>query len=112
MGVKLLRPRIGVIKPRVTVSLPTPPQGEPGNRWGSGRGGRPWRRKRDRVMRRDGKLCQTCKREGRLTLATEVDHILAVSQGGTDDDANLEAICGPHHLEKTQAEAAQARRKV
>ncbi|WP_221899405.1 HNH endonuclease [Xanthomonas sp. GW] len=40
-----------------------------------------------------------------MTEATEVDHILNVAEGGTDDDANLQAICTDCHGAKTQAEA-------
>lgn len=85
-----------------------PPGREPS--YGQGRGGRPWRRTRDAVLVRDGRLCQPCRRADRLTLATEVDHIVPLCEGGSDDDANLEAICRPCHGVKTQAEAARARR--
>ncbi len=47
-------------------------------------------------------------RRGRLTPATAVDHILLKAQGGTDDPANLAAICDPCHRSKTSAEAARA----
>ena len=68
---------------------------------GKGRGGRPWRRKRDAIMKRDGYLCQWCKRAGRVTEAREVDHIVDVALGGSDDQANLEAICVECHKLKT-----------
>lgn len=77
--------------------------------YGQGRGGRPWRRKRAAVMKRDCYLCQTCKRAGRVAAATEVDHVLPRAAGGTDDYDNLEAICGDCHAVKTKAEAARAR---
>jgi 5-methylcytosine-specific restriction protein A len=79
-------------------------------RYGQGRGGRPWRRKRDAVLKRDGHLCRQCRREGALTLASQVDHVVPVAEGGTDDETNLEAICDLHHLAKTQAEARRGRR--
>lgn len=72
--------------------------------WGSGRGGRPWRRKRDAVMLRDKFLCQPCKRRGFSRQAHEVDHIVPVSRGGSDDDSNLEAICHECHVDKTAGE--------
>ncbi|MFM9270937.1 HNH endonuclease signature motif containing protein [Halomonas elongata] len=75
----------------------------------SGRGGRPWRRKRERVLRRDSGLCQPCWRAGLVTPATEVDHVVNVADGGSDADDNLEAICGPCHKAKTQEEARRAR---
>ncbi len=41
--------------------------------------------------------------------ATEVDHIVNVESGGTDDDSNLEAICSPCHKAKTAREAQAGR---
>ena len=78
---------------------------------GKGRGGRPWRRTRDRILKRDKGLCQPCMRKGFVFPASEVDHIIEKTDGGTDDDSNLEAICNPCHTAKTQASAAQARAK-
>lgn len=75
--------------------------------YGKGRGGRPWRRKRDRIMARDGRLCVPCRAAGRLTLATEVDHVVPKAEGGADDDSNLQAICDDCHAVKTKAEAAR-----
>ncbi|MDY7565798.1 HNH endonuclease [Pseudomonas sp. RTC3] len=72
--------------------------------WGSGRGGRPWRRKRESILLRDKYTCQKC---GVVTLDLEVDHIVNIAQGGNDDDANLQALCVPCHHAKTAAEAAQ-----
>lgn len=103
--------RVKTAEPRIRVDPPPPQPGQAeGSRWGQGRGGRPWRRIRDRILKRDEYLCQACRREGLLTLAEEVDHIVPEHQGGTDDDSNLEAICKPHHDAKTQAEAHAARR--
>lgn len=34
----------------------------------------------------------------------EVDHIVAVEQGGTDDPANLRLLCSPCHLDVTRAQ--------
>jgi 5-methylcytosine-specific restriction protein A len=73
--------------------------------YGNGRGGRPWRRKRDAVMARDKYMCQPCSRTGRITLADEVDHVTPQAEGGTDDEANLQAICFECHQLKTLAEA-------
>ncbi|MBB3142814.1 HNH endonuclease [Halomonas organivorans] len=75
----------------------------------SGRGGRPWRRQRDRILRRDNGLCQPCWRAGRVTPAIEVDHIVNLAAGGSGSDDNLEAICGPCHKAKTQEEALRGR---
>lgn len=104
--VKLIRPRLGNVKPRLKYVPPPEPS------YGQGRGGRPWRRKRDRILQRDGYLCQCedCKRDGLLTLATEVDHIIPLAEGGTDDERNLRAINHDCHEKKTRAEAKRAKR--
>ena len=49
-------------------------------------------------------LCQVCKAIGIVTPATEVDHIIPISQGGTNDDNNLQSICNACHRNKTKAE--------
>ena len=85
----------------------TPP--ETARTYGQGRGGRPWRRIRDAILKRDGHLCQPCKRADRLTLATQVDHVTPKAEGGTDADDNLQAICAQCHASKSQAEAARGR---
>ncbi len=69
--------------------------------WGQGRGGRPWRRKRERVLLRDGYICQVC---GRVTRQLEMDHIVPMSQGGSEDEDNLRAICVACHRIKTAKE--------
>jgi 5-methylcytosine-specific restriction protein A len=76
---------------------------------GSGRGGRPWRRKRARVLAKDDGLCRTCRRKGRVTVATQVDHVVALAEGGTDDEGNLASICDDCHEAKTLAESKRAR---
>lgn len=76
-------------------------------RQGSGRGGRPWRRLRAQVLKRDNHLCQCseCKRLGRLRSADEVDHIVPVAAGGTDELGNLQAINNECHKAKTLLDA-------
>lgn len=80
---------------------------------GTGRGGRPWRRLREKVLKRDNYLCRCseCKRIGRLRVADEVDHIVPVAMGGTDAEGNLQAINRDCHKEKTRRDA-QARRQA
>lgn len=80
-------------------------------RAGRGRGGRAWRRIRDAVMVRDRYLCQACKRKGMATPASSVDHIKPEAEGGRTVPSNLEALCGPCHTAKTQAEALRARQR-
>lgn len=66
-----------------------------------GLSGRPWSRKRQRILERDCYLCVPCSKQGRITEATEVDHIVPVAKGGTDDDSNLQSICVACHEAKT-----------
>ncbi|MFS8372417.1 HNH endonuclease [Xanthomonas campestris] len=81
-------------------------QAQPEN-YGQGRGGRPWRRKRDAIMKRDKYLCVPCGAAGRLAPAEEVDHVIPQAEGGTGADDNLQAICVECHIAKTKAEAAR-----
>src|SRR5690606_24701270 len=75
-------------------------------RWGKGRGGRPWRRLVEAVKRRDKYTCQAC---GRVTEDGECDHIVPLSQGGTDDLSNLQWLCRePCHRVKTAREGSGA----
>lgn len=73
--------------------------------------GRAWELKRLRILRRDKYLCQCrhCKAEGRVSPASEVDHIVskakARSMGWTeaqiDADSNLQSINRECHRRKT-----------
>jgi len=47
-------------------------------------------------------LCVLCKAEGRVRLATELDHIIAIVNGGADDDSNRQGLCFDHHATKTR----------
>lgn len=60
-----------------------------------------WQKTRKRALVRDSYLCQVCLKSNRLTLATEVDHILNKAQGGTDSLDNLQSICTDCHKIKT-----------
>jgi 5-methylcytosine-specific restriction endonuclease McrA len=44
-------------------------------------------------MTRDRWTCQECGAP-----ATQVDHVVPVIDGGTDDPANLRALCREHNL--------------
>lgn len=63
--------------------------------------GAAWDKLRLRILARDLHLCQPCKRKGRATPATQVDHIVPKAKGGTDDEANCQSICADCHREKT-----------
>lgn len=65
--------------------------------------GRQWELIREQVMRRDFGLCQCDQCRGKLppTIATEVDHIIPKSQGGTDAMDNLRAVAHECHVRIT-----------
>ncbi|GAF47378.1 HNH endonuclease [Rhodococcus wratislaviensis] len=70
-----------------------------------------WRRLKKLVIERDGNVCQQCGADGTV-VALELDHIINVREGGTDDPSNARLLCKPHHQAKTQAEALRgAQRK-
>ncbi len=81
-----------------------------GANWGKGktnteRGyGYAWVKLRKAILARDNHLCQVCLAEGRTTPATHCDHIVSKAKGGTDDPANLRALCAPCHSRKTITE--------
>ncbi len=58
--------------------------------------GRAWKRIRDRYISIHP-LCEQCMKEGRITPAEEVHHILPLSHGGTHSEDNLMALCKPCH---------------
>jgi 5-methylcytosine-specific restriction protein A len=68
---------------------------------------RAWRCVRARVLARD-QVCQL-----RLAVCTvvptEVDHIVAPGDGGTEAEANLRAVCHACHAIRTGRQAAAAR---
>jgi len=66
--------------------------------------GAAWVRLRAVILDRDLHLCQPCKRNRRVTPATQVDHVKPKAKGGTDDPDNLQAICAPCHESKTEAD--------
>lgn len=74
------------------------------DRWGKGRGGRPWRRLVEAVKLRDSYTCQKC---GAITEIGECDHIVPVASKGADDLTNLQWLCLPCHQAKTAVESGE-----
>jgi 5-methylcytosine-specific restriction protein A len=46
-------------------------------------------------------FCVACQRVGRVALATDVDHIVPLSAGGTNAADNLQPLCHSCHSRKT-----------
>jgi len=44
-------------------------------------------------------LCRRCRAQGRIRLATQTHHIVPLSEGGTNEAANLEPVCDECHRE-------------
>lgn len=61
-------------------------------------------RQRFEILKRDGYRCRYCGRSGRL-VQLEVDHVIPVAAGGTDDDENLVTACGDCNLGKSDRPA-------
>lgn len=64
-----------------------------------GYGGR-WQRVRAMYLR-SHPLCARCEREGRVSMATDVHHIIPRRDGGADTESNFEALCHSCHSKVT-----------
>jgi 5-methylcytosine-specific restriction endonuclease McrA len=62
-----------------------------------------WRARRMRILTRDAFRCRSC---GRVASGhnVNVDHVVPLADGGTDDDDNLQTLCRSCHGRKTRAE--------
>ena len=58
-----------------------------------------WKKKRAKILRRDGYMCRRCRRFGRRVEATEVHHIKHVDEFPelAWDDDNLVSLCHACH---------------
>lgn len=71
-----------------------------------------WQKTRERILARDHGLCQECRRNGHVTQATDVDHVIGKAQGRRrrlaasviEGDDNLQSLCKLCHVKKTAAE--------
>ena len=71
--------------------------------------GRPWRRLRDQILQRDNYLCtcKDCKKRKVPKPADEVDHVVPLAKGGTDDPSNLASMNIHCHALKTLIDSGQ-----
>ena len=53
-------------------------------------------------------LCAECAKRGRLTLATQRDHKIPLTEGGQDTEDNVQGLCKPCHDEKSLQERIRA----
>jgi 5-methylcytosine-specific restriction protein A len=64
--------------------------------------------RRVRVLKRDGHRCQI-RYDVCIGIATHLDHVISLGQGGADADDNCVAACQPCHARKSSAEGHAAR---
>lgn len=91
-----------------------PPGARASSSYGKGRGGRTWSNLRKRIFERDKYLCQMHLAEGKIqpvSLHGEnagiCDHIKPISQGGTDEQNNLQTLCKRCDTIKSSKESNQ-----
>ena len=77
---------------------------------GKGRGGRPWRRLREKIRSRANGLCEQHNAEGLCVIGSFCDHIINTANGGDDSESNLQWLCKPCHDAKTAKEASKGQR--
>lgn len=68
--------------------------------------GRANQRRRERILSAQP-LCVLCQAEDRVALATEVDHVVPLWKGGSEDDSNCQGLCAACHKAKSAREAAE-----
>ena len=66
-----------------------------------------WKKKRQDFLI-EHPFCEECRRQGRLTKAILVDHIIPIGMGGSAfDDENLQALCASCHGKKSVIEGSR-----
>lgn len=66
---------------------------------------------REKRMARTNWLCEHCKANGRVSVATVVNHIIPLAHGGEDVDENTENLCDKCD-ERVTAEQFGRKRRV
>ena len=57
-------------------------------------------------------MCAECERQGRITLASQRDHIKPLTEGGTDTEDNVQGLCETCHDAKSLQERLQGQRRA
>ena len=65
-------------------------------------------KQRVRLFQAAGGCCCTCGHKIRSGEVWHLDHLIALVNGGTNDDENLQVLCRNCHTPKTRADAALA----
>ena len=76
--------------------------------------GRALQRIRYRVLA-NNPLCVRCQAKNKVVIATQVDHIIALVHGGSDDkhdDSNRAGLCDSCHLDKTAEDLGRTPKPV
>lgn len=66
-----------------------------------------WNQIRKDILQRDRNVCYKCY----LPTAQEVDHIIPLKEGGSNNYHNLASICIPCHRKKTSQEGHKAKKR-
>lgn len=56
---------------------------------------------RKRILAKEP-LCRECSKQGYVTIATEIDHIISLHAGGKDEAENRQPLCTQCHEAKTK----------
>ena len=51
-------------------------------------------------------LCVHCTQQGKVSIATQWDHVIPLHKGGLDVESNLQGLCDECHYRKTVADCA------
>jgi hypothetical protein len=65
----------------------------------------PTKEERQRIFDKADGCCQLCSKE--LKKKFDIDHIIPLAEGGSNDMSNLQVLCKKCHFEKTQTEHEQ-----
>jgi 5-methylcytosine-specific restriction protein A len=57
-------------------------------------------------------FCVLCRAAGRFVLAEVRDHIVPLTEGGTDAPENVQSLCSSCHQAKTQIESRRGRSRA
>ena len=71
--------------------------------------GRAGQRQRARRLASTDGLCELCAADGRVTIATIVDHTIPLALGGSDEDENTRNLCDKHNAQVTAEQFGQVR---